>query len=138
MGVYIKGTEMPTNCESCPCKTADAFGGLGCRATGYIPLREANQDRPNWCPLVPVPPHGRLIDASESIRVEFYDEEHEDWTRHDMTIDDLLSQSWVDADAPTIIPAEPSEEQRAYEAQVEAAQYCEMYEPSYDPETGAL
>lgn len=56
-----------------------------------------------------VPPHGRLIDASESIRVEFYDEEHEDWTRHDMTIDDLLSQSWVDADAPTIIPAEEGE-----------------------------
>jgi hypothetical protein len=55
---------------------------------------------------VHAPPHGRLIDASESIRVEFYDEEHEDWTRHDMTIDDLLSQSWVDADAPTIIPAE--------------------------------
>lgn len=31
-----------------------------------------------------------------------------------------------------------SEEQREYEEQVEAAQYCEMYEPSYDPETGAL
>ncbi len=21
------------------------------------------EGRPNWCPLVPVPPHGRLIDA---------------------------------------------------------------------------
>ena len=34
--------------------------------------------------------------------------------------------------------AEECEEQREYEAQVEAAQYCKMYEPSYDPETGAL
>lgn len=62
MGIYIKDIEMPTSCEKCPCKTADAFGGLGCQATGYIPLRKANQDRPDWCPLVPVPPHGDLID----------------------------------------------------------------------------
>lgn len=68
MGVYIRGMEMPTNCESCPCKTTDAFGGLGCQATGYIPLRKANQDRPDWCPLVPVPPHGRLIDADEFLK----------------------------------------------------------------------
>ena len=60
--ILIKGMEMPTTCESCPCKTADAFGGLGCQATGYIPLRKANQDRPDNCPLVPVPPHGDLID----------------------------------------------------------------------------
>lgn len=65
MSILIKGMEMPTSCESCPCKTSDAFGGLGCQATGYIPLRKANQDRPDWCPFVPVPPHGRLIDADE-------------------------------------------------------------------------
>ena len=63
MSVLIKGMEMPKSCEKCPCKTADAFGGLGCQATGYIPLRKANQDRPDWCPLVEIPPHGRLIDA---------------------------------------------------------------------------
>ena len=68
MSVLIKGMEMPTSCESCPCKTSDAFGGLGCQATGYIPLRKANQDRPDWCPLVPVPPHGRLIDADALIK----------------------------------------------------------------------
>lgn len=67
MSVLIKGMEMPTNCESCPCKTSDAFGGLGCQATGYIPLRKANQDRPDWCPFVPVPSHGRLIDADAAV-----------------------------------------------------------------------
>ena len=68
MSVLIKGMEMPTDCESCPCKTTDAFGGIGCQTTGYIPLRKANQGRPDWCPLVPVPEHGRLIDADEFLR----------------------------------------------------------------------
>lgn len=67
MSVLIKGMEMPKSCESCPCKTADAFGGLGCQATGYIPLRKVNQDRPDNCPLVEIPPHGRLIDADAPI-----------------------------------------------------------------------
>ena len=68
MSVLIKGMEMPKSCEKCPCKTADAFGGLGCQATGYIPLRKVNQNRPDWCPLIPVPPHGRLIDADALIK----------------------------------------------------------------------
>ncbi len=64
MSVIVKGMKMPKNCESCPCKTADAFGGLGCQATGYIPLRKVNQDRPDWCPLGELPtPHGDLIDS---------------------------------------------------------------------------
>ena len=67
MGIYIKDMRMPTNCESCPCKTSNAFGGLGCQATGYIPLRKANQDRPDNCPLISVPEHGRLIDADALI-----------------------------------------------------------------------
>lgn len=55
---------------------------------------------------VPVPPHGDLIDASEKIRVQMYNDEHEDFHMEEMTIDDLLGQGWVEADAPTIIPAE--------------------------------
>lgn len=34
--------------------------------------------------------------------------------------------------------AEHDKEQREYEAAIKAAQYCEMYEPTYDPETGAM
>lgn len=59
------------------------------------------------CPLVEVPaPHGRLIDASEEIQVQMYDDQHEDFYQVKMTIDDLLSQSWIDAKSPTVIPAE--------------------------------
>ena len=43
--------EMPKRCEECKLNTKDAFGGLGCRATGYIPLRKSGQDKPSWCPL---------------------------------------------------------------------------------------
>lgn len=50
-------------------------------------------------------PHGDLIDASEKIRVQMYDDEHEDFHTEEMTIDDLLSQSWVKAYAFPVIPA---------------------------------
>jgi len=113
MSILIRGVKMPTSCESCPCKTADAFGGLGCQATGYIPLRKVNQNRPDWCPLVPIAePHGRLIDASEKIQVQMYDDMTEDYFSAEMTIDDLIShKDWVEADVPTIVPAEPEEEE---------------------------
>lgn len=98
MGVYIN-MEMPTSCESCPCKTADAFGGLGCQATGYIPLRKANQDRPDWCPLVPVPQHGRLIDADALMRHKGDCYDAEGHLLYAVGTGNILC-------APTIIPAE--------------------------------
>ena len=57
-----------------------------------------------------VPPHGRLIDASEKIRVQIYDDMTEDYRMVEMTIDDLLCQGWVEANAPTIIPASEENE----------------------------
>ena len=53
-----------------------------------------------------VTPHGRLIDASEKIGVQMYDDMTEDYYIDEMTIDDLLShKGWVEADVPTIITA---------------------------------
>ena len=119
ISILIKGMGMPTCCFKCGFYHHSVDDGYYdfeyCGANNHEfnnaydstkPHINPFEEKLNDCPLVPVQPHGRLIDASESIRVEFYDEEHEDWTRHDMTIDDLLGQSWVDADAPTIIPAE--------------------------------
>lgn len=63
MGVYIKGMEMPTSCLNC------FLSRSGCRAVlkrmrameagTWIPANYRHDD----CPLVPVPPHGRTIDA---------------------------------------------------------------------------
>lgn len=124
MSVLIKGMEMPTSCESCPCKTLEAFGGLGCQATGYIPLRKANQDRPDGCPLIEIPPHGRLIDADV-----LFEKIKGIWDCNDMVFrtndkicnvpEDCKGCKWSQTkdciqrmveDAPTIIPAGRYEE----------------------------
>lgn len=61
MGVYIKGREMPNNCQECVCINDEYFY---CQAVGRKPQDEnVISRRPDWCPIVYVPPHGRLIDA---------------------------------------------------------------------------
>ena len=64
MGVLIKGMKMPKNCDNC--WALDDYGDYPrCLITeeqrGYnFPIREKRMDN---CPLVEIPPHGRLIDA---------------------------------------------------------------------------
>ena len=61
MSVLIKGMEMPTRCGECP---LSLYSHSPCWKNGGALDWE---HRPNWCPLVPVPPHGRLIDADAPI-----------------------------------------------------------------------
>lgn len=64
-GIYIPGMEMPKSCADCfaeQCIGSD----FGC---GVIGFEDGNttcftKDRRKDCPLVEVPPHGRLIDAN--------------------------------------------------------------------------
>ena len=59
MSVYIQGMEMPKSCGYCPIRHLGGDGDecfLGAKITEY-------QKRPDDCPLLPVPDHGRLIDA---------------------------------------------------------------------------
>lgn len=67
-GVYIN-MEMP---KSCPCELLGIGYDLCCSFAGGIPARVKeyyeccqNDTRPSWCPLVPVPPHGDLIDRDK-------------------------------------------------------------------------
>ena len=99
MSILIRGMEMPKNCYGC-CffhqvdywnrdNEADILSC--CKRTGEKTFDDFIKYLPN-CPLVPVPPHGRLIDADElanSITGAIY---HSDLR-----------------DAPTIIPAEEGE-----------------------------
>lgn len=117
MGVYIKGMEMPRTCYDCKFRKRNGLE-LICPVlersykiadTQVLFVREKD------CPLIEVPePHGNLIDASEKIRVQMYDDEHEDFHTVEMTIDDLLSQSWVKAYAYPIIQASESKERPAF------------------------
>jgi len=68
MSVLIKGFRMPENCLKCPMQ----FGGWCYVAPPEIDERVAptvddavEQGKPEWCPLVDLGKHGRLIDENE-------------------------------------------------------------------------
>lgn len=111
MGVYIKGMEMPK--EPDEMIEVAIFGdgkvvqtGESWRSPDDGKCYYTTTNPEKFFPAVSVPPNGRLIDASEEITVQMYDEQYEDFYQVKMTIDDLLSQSWIDAKAPTVIEAE--------------------------------
>lgn len=70
MGVYIKGIEMPTRCGRCDMRISvyddGMFDHYECCITAAIidNLGERMED----CPLVPIPPHGDLIDRDALIK----------------------------------------------------------------------
>lgn len=82
--VLIRGMEMPKSCLNC------FLSRSGCRAVlkrmrameagTWIPANYRHDD----CPLVPVPPHGRLIDADALL----------EWARER---DDGGPVNWVDS-----------------------------------------
>lgn len=80
MSILIKGMEMPTSCSVCPMLEGDRMDGL-CHAasrwldddeywTWYVyPEGDVDDSKPCNCPLVPVPPHGDLIDADKLVEL---------------------------------------------------------------------
>lgn len=81
MSILVKGMEMPKSCFECVCKHK-FFSDMRCYefpdfefdGTEKFPHLE---DRSLYCPIVHVPPHGRLIDADELLTVinqfDYYD-----------------------------------------------------------------
>ena len=88
-GIYIPGLAMPTNCLDCPVYW-DKCPNFETEGEEY--LERIHPD----CPLVPVPEHGRLIDADAIDWVEGRDEQ-------DRPVY-LLLKVQID-DIPTIIQA---------------------------------
>ena len=89
MSILIHGMKMPKDgCKSC---AFDIYGSC---------LIRANMDKPyevtHSCPLIELPPHGRLIDVSKLPFDDVRLDEFGDWR---MAVEDI-------EDAPTIIPAE--------------------------------
>lgn len=69
-GVYIKGMEMPTSCFKCEFRTKIDPDNLLCLIS-----QKTFEDRfyhighrDQSCPLIPVPPHGDLIDRDALIK----------------------------------------------------------------------
>ena len=57
MSILIRGMEMPTSCAEC--LLADCSKSPCYKVGGVVDWER----RPDWCPLIEIPPHGRLIDA---------------------------------------------------------------------------
>lgn len=71
MSILINDMEMPTSCVLCRMSEYHVANPY-CKITEAKILRD--RDRNNDCPLVPVPPHGRLIDAdafTKRLKTEF-------------------------------------------------------------------
>lgn len=106
MSVLIKGMEMPKSCEKCPfldyeegfCFARGVKGNSGWYEFTFCPsgIKDGRADN---CPLVEIPPHGRLIDA-DCCNGYFY--EH-------MSDDMMIVAMNAINEMPTIIEAEEGE-----------------------------
>lgn len=100
MSVLIKGIKMPEHCGQCFAYDTTYrvcnlyFMGIPNRMTSL-------EHRPEWCELVELPPHGRLIDADAL-----------PWENQGLMLTDPEDEwglAWDIEHAPTIIPAEEGE-----------------------------
>ena len=89
MGVFIKGMEMPTNCQDCPLN----YDQMACIVTGTrwwsdtIVLMgfDSEKERLYDCPLTEVKePHGRLIDADklDGFKLPSEKQDFKTWHKH--------------------------------------------------------
>lgn len=107
MGVYLPNMEMPKSCGKC--KLFDGSHAIGlfaplgwCRVNGKEIFLLS--EKANFCPLVPIPPHGDLIDrdALRDNNCDAFEINGADGTVLAMDV------SIIDA-APIIIPGEDGE-----------------------------
>lgn len=91
MSILIKGMNMPKNCAECPCEHYECML-LEKDAEDIMPYFTGDKRHPD-CPLIELPPHGRLVDADALLASNFGGEPFKSVIRR------ILMQ------APTIIEA---------------------------------
>lgn len=111
MGVYIKGMEMPESCFYCPMREWHIVHGekiTSCRTA--VMLIKDEDDKPDWCPIIEIPPHGRLGDL-DKLEQMFIDIDNAPYSGFDG------EESFYSAEdaaqiirlTPTVIPTEEGE-----------------------------
>ena len=99
MSVYIKGMEMPKyGCDHCFLRTGNYCGRIE-KDESVVEYARKNERHPD-CPLVPVPPHGDLIDKDATMNA-ILEERGED------------TACWfagIVNDMPAVIPSDKTEE----------------------------
>lgn len=66
MSVIVKNMEMPKSCMVCPVYSMSEHWCDAMNRNLTHAISESTR-RAEWCPLVRVPPHGRLIDEAAAI-----------------------------------------------------------------------
>ena len=101
--MIVKGMEMPKNCGECPF----IFTSWGIEY--YCHLAESStsaeyvgREKMTNCPLIELPPHGRLIDVSTVEEIRFHDADG-----HHVINGEQLCE--LEIDAEIVIEAEGSE-----------------------------
>lgn len=107
MSILIKGMEMPTNCWFCSVKSWDDDEYV-CPFSGRM-VKSGDVNRHEDCPLIELPDHGDLIDESEKVDAQYYDDELEEWSIKTKTVGDVLAEL-CEVPPKVVIPAERSEE----------------------------
>ena len=98
--------EMPSSCSMCPMahrnyRLEAEETQLACYAKGEWVSDDG--ERPVWCPLIELPPHGRLIDADATVQV--FDNSYGGNTIK-TTISKFILAHIVGEIPPTVIPAD--------------------------------
>ena len=87
MDVLIKNFKAPKDCKDC-CR----LGFSRCPSETSDSLIPSDSGRPIGCPLVELPPHGRLIDADEvQNKMSYYGFRAIDMTIHEFIEDELTT-----------------------------------------------
>lgn len=98
-GIYIPNRPMPEHCGEC-FSYHNLFGRDICWCGNGRRIELYPDKRPDWCPIVPIPDHGRLIDA-DALKEHFpHDEDWDYPVNTNSFVNDLIDG------APTIIPAD--------------------------------
>ena len=106
MSVYIKGMDMPKSCYKCPLRRRDGMDIVCPVAHERFSVADVNilDYHLDNCPLVPVPPHGDLIDRDAYEKL-LRGLGSRDYRREKGTICDAIKFLHPHY-APTIIPAD--------------------------------
>jgi len=123
MSALIKGMEMPKRCEDCLlCNQYETVTMIACGCLVNMRTRELGcVTRPDWCPIMEVHDHGRLIDAEKFAAVmhERYNNAYSWYTeaedpeikyRAASAVASFTECSLTLSKMPTVIPADRKEQ----------------------------
>ena len=106
--ILIRGMEMPDRCSNCWLMDGEDSWCCATRGRHLDPeYRYGIKDKPDFCPLAELPPHGDLIDLDERVTKQVYNEYKMEWDMKTKTVRQWLN---IDvADMPVIVPANKEE-----------------------------